>query len=146
MPRLLANIGYVGPESFLIEGTIRSNLIYGLEREPSPAEIECALALADCSFIATLPDGLEHPLTFLETGLSAGQKQRLSLARALLRNPRALILDEATSNLDLDTEKKLVETLQRLKGRVTLIVATHRTALLALADQHLNLGPIDAEA
>jgi ATP-binding cassette subfamily C protein len=137
---LLRGVGYVGPESFLIEGTVRENLHYGLEHDPSPEEIAAALDKAECGFLAALPLGLEHRLTEQGQGLSAGQKQRLSLARALLRRPRALILDEATSNLDAETEARLAETLQRLKGRMTIVVVTHRQALLALADRSLTLG------
>ncbi|MBI4061178.1 MAG: ABC transporter ATP-binding protein [Elusimicrobia bacterium] len=137
---LLRGIGYVGPESFLIEGTVRENLRYGLEHEPGADEIAAALDKAECGFLADLPRGLDHRLTEQGQGLSAGQKQRLSLARALLRRPRALILDEATSNLDVETEAKLAETLQRLKGQMTIVAVTHRQALLSLADQSLTLA------
>ena len=143
---LLRGIGYVGPESFLIEGTVRQNLHYGLEHEPSGEEIAAALEKAECGFISSLPRGLEHMLTEQGHGLSAGQKQRLSLARALLRRPRALILDEATSNLDAATEARLAETLQGLKGQMTIVAVTHRQALLALADQSLTLGAEPAGA
>jgi ABC-type multidrug transport system fused ATPase/permease subunit len=138
--RLLPRIGYVGPESFLIEGTIRENLVYGLKRAPSDAEIDSALALAECDFVAEMPKGLSHWLTELGQGLSAGQKQRLCLARALLRGPAVLVLDEATSNLDTLTEDRLVATLGRLKGRMTIIAVTHRPALRRLADRALSLG------
>jgi ABC-type multidrug transport system fused ATPase/permease subunit len=137
--RLLPSVGYVGPESFLIEGDIRDNLRYGLTTKPSEAEFEAALAAAECSFLSALPLGLAHRLTEQGQGLSAGQKQRLALARALLRRPALLILDEATSNLDIETEARVVETLTRLKGRMTIVAVSHRPALLALADQRLSL-------
>lgn len=137
--RLLPSLGYVGPESFLIEGDIRDNLRYGLPREPADAEIEAALAAAECGFLKALPRGLGHRLTEQGQGLSAGQKQRLALARALLRRPAVLILDEATSNLDSETEARIVETLARLKGRMTIVAVSHRPALLALADRRLIL-------
>lgn len=137
--RLLSAVGYVGPESFLIEGNVRDNLRYGLARDPSEAEFEEALAAAECGFLKTLPQGLAHHLTEQGQGLSAGQKQRLALARALLRRPAVLILDEATSNLDSETEARVVETLSRLKGRMTIVAVSHRPALLALADQRLVL-------
>jgi ABC-type multidrug transport system fused ATPase/permease subunit len=139
-PRLLRSVGYVGPESFLIEGTLRDNLLYGLGREPSSEEILLALRQAECDFVASLPLGLSHQLTEQGQGLSAGQKQRLSLARALLRRPTVLILDEATANLDSATEARLIETLGRFKGRMTIVAATHREALLTLADQVVRLG------
>lgn len=139
-PRLLKSLGYVGPETFLIEGTVLENLRYGLDREPAAAEIEEALSLAECGFLKSLPEGLSHALSEQGQGLSAGQKQRLALARALLRRPKALILDEATANLDHETEERLVATLERLKGRMTLVAVTHRKPLTRLADRLLTLG------
>ena len=138
---LLPALSYVGPESFLIEGTIRANLMYGLppEQTPSSLEFERVLNLASCQFVYGLPSGLDHTLSEQGTGLSAGQKQRLSFARALLRKPKALVLDEATSNLDSDTELKIVRALAELKSQITLIVVTHRHQLLEIADQKLNL-------
>jgi ABC-type bacteriocin/lantibiotic exporter with double-glycine peptidase domain len=138
--RLLPALGYVGPESFLVEGSILDNVCYGLNNRPSSEQIEKALTQAECDFIQTLPKGLEHPLTEQGQGLSAGQKQRLALARALLRHPAVLILDEATSNLDTETEARIIETLTHLKGHMTLVAVSHRPALLSLADQRLSLG------
>lgn len=138
--RVLKSLGYVGPETFLVEGTVLKNLRYGLDREPTGAELEEALSLAECGFLKSLPGGLSHALSEQGQGLSAGQKQRLALARALLRRPTALILDEATANLDHDTEERLVATLERLKGRMTLVAVTHRKPLTRLADRLLTLG------
>jgi ABC-type multidrug transport system fused ATPase/permease subunit len=137
---LLSSVGYVGPETFLIEGSILENLRYGLDTAPQSAEIAAALNKAECGFVEDLPLGLEHRLTEQGEGLSAGQKQRLSLARALLRHPTVLILDEATANLDHETESRLAETLAKLKRQMTLIIVTHRTTLLPLADLTLDLG------
>ena len=137
---LLRSIGYVGAESFLIEGTIHENLIYGLRHQPSKEEIIDACNKAECQFIFTMTTGLDHFLSEQGQGLSAGQKQRLSLARALLRQPKILILDEATANLDVDTEQKLIDTLSGLKGQMTIIAVTHRRALLKIADQEIKLG------
>lgn len=137
--KLYPLIGYVGPESLLIEGTIRENLLYGLTRAPSAEEFEAALSKAECAFVTQLASGLDYRITEQGQGLSAGQKQRLSLARAFLRRPKVLILDEATSNLDQETEIRLVQTLSRVKGEMTIVAATHRSALLAIADQRLSL-------
>ncbi|MDE2489557.1 MAG: ABC transporter ATP-binding protein [Elusimicrobia bacterium] len=136
---LLRSVGYVGPESFILEGSVRENLVYGLERTPSDDELFRALDRAQCQFIREMPRGLDHRLTEQGQGLSAGQKQRLALARALLKNPRVLVLDEATANLDAATEARLLETLRKLKGAMTIIAATHRPALLALADKRVEL-------
>jgi ABC-type bacteriocin/lantibiotic exporter with double-glycine peptidase domain len=136
---LLKALGYVGPESFLFEGTIYDNLIYGLTRIPTQHEIEEALIAAECHFVGQFPEGVQHFITEQGQGLSAGQKQRLALARALLRNPKALILDEATANLDQETEARLIQGLAKLKGLLTLIVVTHRPAFLAIADRQLDL-------
>jgi ABC-type bacteriocin/lantibiotic exporter with double-glycine peptidase domain len=136
---LLGSIGYVGPESFLIAGTIKENLAYGMARDYEEQEVTAALVAAGCDFVLDLPDGLDHRLTEQGEGLSAGQKQRLSLARALLRRPRVLVLDEASANLDAATEARLIDTLRSLKGRVTVCIVTHREAFLTLADQHLKL-------
>jgi len=138
-PFVLENVGYVGPECFLIEGTVLENIKYGLRRSPSSEEIAEALRLAECQFIQTLPKGLSHPLTEQGQGLSAGQKQRLALARALLRRPKVLILDEATSNLDMDTEARLINTLMKFKGRMTIVAVTHRQGMLRIADQQVSL-------
>jgi ABC-type multidrug transport system fused ATPase/permease subunit len=136
---LLRTLGYVGPESFLIEGSVLENILYGLETEPDPAEIEAALQMAECSFVYEHPAQLKQQLTDQGQGLSAGQKQRLCVARALLRRPRALILDEATSNLDRETEIRLLESLSQLKGRITIIAVTHRKEILNYADEVLDL-------
>lgn len=140
-PKLLQHIGYVGPEAYVIEGSLRDNLSYGL-RQPrafSDLELNEVLEQAECSFVKDLPGGLDYCLNYQGLGLSSGQKQRISLARALLRRPSALILDEATSNLDSNTEEKLIQTFAKLKGKITLIVATHRHPLIRLADQHIEL-------
>jgi ABC-type multidrug transport system fused ATPase/permease subunit len=138
--QFLSRLGYVGPESFFMEGTIRTNILYGLSRTPSENDLRQAIDAADCGFVYDLSDALEHRVTEQGQGLSAGQKQRLALVRALLRKPSALILDEATSNLDPETERNLVETIRRLKGKTTVIAVTHREALLDIADQHFRLG------
>jgi len=137
--RLLSSLGYVGPESYIIPGTIRDNLHYGAKRVYADAEIAEALGRAECTFVFDLPEGLNHLLTEQGEGLSAGQKQRLALARALLRRPDALILDEATANLDVATEAALVRTLSGLKGGMTIVAVTHRDALVRIADDRLVL-------
>jgi ABC-type multidrug transport system fused ATPase/permease subunit len=137
-------LGYVGPEPFVIDGSIRENLQYGLGRACSDEQLHTALKLAAAEFVNELAGGLRYRITEQGVGLSAGQKQRLSLARALLRKPKALILDEPTANVDSETEAQLIETLKLLKGSMTLVIVTHREALLKIADQVLQIKPDQA--
>ncbi len=131
-------IGYVGPESFLIAGTIRENLLYGIGNH-SDEELIAALKLAECEFVFTFNDQLDHVITEQGEGISAGQKQRLALARALVRQPKLLILDEATANLDEVTEARLKDTLATMKGAMTICLVTHRKTLLEIADEIVYL-------
>ena len=136
--QVLSATAYVGPDPFVISGTIRDFLMFGQERGIDDAQLFKALAQAHCDFVATLPDGLGHWLAEQGGGLSAGQKQRLSIARALLRRPRLLLLDEATSNLDSESEQAIIDTVQSLRGTVTIVAVTHREALKVLADTILK--------
>jgi ABC-type bacteriocin/lantibiotic exporter with double-glycine peptidase domain len=132
---LLNCVGYVGPEPFLFDASLLTNLCYGLNREPTEEDLKLCLETAGCQFIYKFPQGLSHRVTDQGQGLSAGQKQRISLARALLRKPKVLVLDEATSNLDATTELKLIETLKSLRGQMTMVIITHRDSFLALTDR-----------
>jgi len=146
--RLLASTAYVGPDPFVVPGTLREFLVVGVETPPSDRNLAEALRRSRCDFIGALPLGLEHRLTEQGGGLSAGQKQRLALARALLRKPAVLLLDEATANLDVDAERGIATALQELKGVVTIVAVTHREALKAIADQLvvLDTPAVDAPA
>lgn len=141
---ILAHCAYAGPEPFLLEGTVRGNLFFGLSRPPEPAFLRAMQAVADCGFLDALPDGLEHRLTDQGRGLSAGQKQRLSLLRALLRRPKALVLDEATGHLDPATEARVLEGLRTLRGSMTIVCVSHREQVAAAGDVRLRL-PAHAE-
>lgn len=134
-------VGYVGAEAFLIEGTLRENLTYGLAGEVADDLIWAALAEAKLDVAVRAMDrGLDHPLEEDGSGLSAGQKQRLCLARALLNRPQVLILDEASANLDEATELEIASSLRALRGRCTTILVSHRAGILTYADETVRLG------
>ncbi|OIN85848.1 MAG: hypothetical protein AUJ12_07890 [Alphaproteobacteria bacterium CG1_02_46_17] len=118
-------ISYVGSDPFLIAGTVRDQLLSG-HVHSTDAELEEVLRRVHADFVFEFKDGLNHILTEQGQGLSAGQKQRLALARALLRKPSVLLLDEATANLDQHTESGIVGVINSLKGQMTIVVVSHR--------------------
>jgi ATP-binding cassette, subfamily B, bacterial AbcA/BmrA len=134
-------ISYVGPEAFLKEGTVRDNLCYGLDREPAEQELVTACEQADClDFIYASKQRWATMILENGVGLSAGQKQRLGFARAYLRKPKILVLDEATSNLDAETETRIVEQLRQVKPELIILAASHRDKILEIADQRVYMG------
>jgi ATP-binding cassette, subfamily B, bacterial MsbA len=128
-------IGVVPQEPLLFGGTVRDNIAYGREGA-GDAEIEAAARAAHAhEFIERLPDGYRSAVGERGVTLSAGQRQRVAIARVLLKDPAVLILDEATSSLDADSERLVEEALGRLlTGRTTLIIA-HRLSTVRRADR-----------
>mgnify|MGYP003290024348 CR=1 FL=1 len=129
-------IGYIPQEFMLITGTIRENIAFGNNEIDDDRVIQALKQAQLYDFInKTCPKGIyEAPFTDSD-GLSQGQKQRLAIARALYTNPDILIMDEATSSLDLKTEDKICEILENLKGDKTIIVIAHRLSTLKPADR-----------
>lgn len=125
-PRLREHIGYSGTEPFLFEGTIYQNITYGLKVLPDQDFLLESTGWAECRFIFELPQQFEHRIDELGQGLSTGQKQRLSLLRALLRRPKALILDEALASVDVQTENRILTNLVKLKSECTILLISHR--------------------
>lgn len=127
---LRRQIGYVQQEPFLFNGTVRENILYG-DLTATDDRMEAAARAARAhDFIVDLPDGYETRIGERGVKLSVGQKQRVSIARVLLKNPPIVIFDEATSNIDTETEVKIREALNELtKGRTTFIIAHRLTTL-----------------
>ena len=133
-----ARVAYVQQEPVLFTTTLRENLLWA-EPNATEADLHDALDQAAARFVFDLPQGLDTPMGDGGRSLSGGEKQRLMLARALLRKPALLILDEATSALDSENEAQVVEAISRLKGQMTILIIGHRGALLDLADQEIRL-------
>lgn len=126
LPGWRQSIASIPQESQIQHGTLRDNLIWG-NVVTQDVEIETALsqsALAE--WVLRLPDGLETEVGERGVRLSGGEKQRLALARALLRRPQLLVLDEATSALDADNHRMVIDAIRALHGRTTVLIVTHR--------------------
>lgn len=136
---LRQNIGFVLQETFLFSSTIRDNIAYGNPEATLEDVIDAAKRAQAHEFISELPDGYETVLGERGLGLSGGQKQRIAIARALLINPSILILDDATSAVDMQTEAKIQMAFRELmRGRTTFIIA-HRISSVQHADEILVL-------
>ncbi|EOO21990.1 hypothetical protein ICM_06578 [Bacillus cereus BAG1X2-3] len=127
---------YVSQDCPILVGTIRENIIYGIQREVSEDEIIKASILANChEFITSFSDGYDTVLGERGINLSGGQKQRISIARAFLRDTPFLLLDEATANLDTNSENMIKHALDNLIYKKTTIVIAHRISTIQNADQ-----------
>jgi ATP-binding cassette, subfamily B, bacterial len=131
--------GFVSQECFLFNGTIRENLLFG-RSDASEADIWNALKTANADgFVSQLPKGLDSGVGERGIRLSVGEKQRISIARAILKDPPMLLLDEATASVDTETERQIQEALDRLLlGRTSFVIA-HRLSTVRDADQILVL-------
>lgn len=139
---LRGQIATIEQEVFLFSRSIAENIAYGLgaQRDPDQAAVEAAARAAQAhEFIARLPEGYRTEVGERGVRLSGGQRQRLAIARALLADPRILVLDDATSAIDSATEDELQQALRRIQqGRTTLLI-THRLSLIRQADRILLL-------
>lgn len=136
-PLMRCNFVYVPQGNTLMSGTIRDNLRLG-KLNATEEEIKAALEMSCASFVMELPDGLDTVCTEAGGGLSEGQAQRISIARALLRNRPIMLFDEATSALDPETERQLLHNILSNHDK-TVIFITHRPAVVDYCDQTLHL-------
>ncbi|MEH7234908.1 ABC transporter ATP-binding protein [Bacillus sp. JJ1562] len=136
---LRSNIGFVMQESFLFSSTIRANIAYGRPNASMEEIMDAAKRAQAHDFIMELPDGYDTMLGERGMGLSGGQKQRIAIARSICIDPSILILDDATSAVDMETEFQIQKDLKEvMKGRTTFIIA-HRISSLKHADEILVL-------
>lgn len=131
---LRRRIGYMGQETLLHNTTIRDNILWGREDRSGEAVMFAAKQAAADGFISECAQGLETVVGERGGRLSGGQRQRLALARALMGTPGLLILDEAASALDAETDASVTEALKLLKGKVTMIIISHRPSSIRMAD------------
>jgi ATP-binding cassette subfamily B protein len=131
---LSEQIGMVTQETHLFHDTIRTNLLYA-RLNASEKEVETACRIANIhDFIAALPDGYDTIVGERGYRLSGGEKQRLALARVILKDPRILVLDEATSSLDSESEALIQDALAKVMAERTSIVIAHRLSTILAAD------------
>jgi ATP-binding cassette subfamily B protein/subfamily B ATP-binding cassette protein MsbA len=136
---LRQNISVVSQEAFLFNGTVRENILYG-KLNATEDEMMAAAKAANChEFISRLAEGYDSRVGERGVKLSVGEKQRVSIARALLKDAPILILDEATASVDTGTEKLIQEALERLMTNRTSFVIAHRLSTIRKADQILVL-------
>ncbi len=138
----LSHIGYIPQMIFMLDDTIRANVAFGIATEMvEEAKVWAALEEAKLAdFVRELPEGLDTMVGERGIRLSGGQRQRIGIARALYPNPELLFFDEATSALDTETEAAIMESINRLHGRKTLVIIAHRLATIAECDMVYRVG------
>lgn len=137
-------IGYIPQETLLLHDTVLNNVCLG-DQELTEADVESALRAAGAwEFIESMPQGIHSIVGERGGKLSGGQRQRIAIARAIVHKPELLILDEATTALDPETEAAICSTLLQLRGQLTIIVISHQPALSKIADQayHIQDGSV----
>ncbi len=136
---LRTSVGYVSQETFLFAGTVGENIAYGSFDATREEVIEAAKAAQAHEFIEELPDGYDTEVGERGVKLSGGQRQRVGIARVLLQDPEVLILDEATSDVDTETELRIQESLDALLADRTVLAIAHRLSTIKNAETILVL-------
>ena len=136
MPGWYADIGYVPQMMFMLDDTIRANVAYGVDREKvDDGKVWAVLKEAQLDdYVRSLPHGLDTGIGERGIRISGGQRQRIGIARALYNDPQIMIFDEATSALDNDTERAIMDAIERLHGKKTLIIVAHRLTTIEHCD------------
>ena len=135
-------ISYVPQDVVVVNGSIAENVSLGYPRHATePAQITTALQIANLDkYVQTLPNGINSQVGELGAKLSGGQRQRLGIARAMFTSPKLLVLDEATSSLDAETEESISRAIQNLRGSVTVIIVAHRLSTVREANLVLYMA------
>ena len=136
-----SQIGYVPQFIYLTDDSLRNNIAFGIaENEIDSSLINLAISTAQLTdFVRDLPEGVDTHVGERGVRLSGGQRQRIGIARALYHNPHIIVLDEATSSLDYNTEKRIMETVHLLHQQKTLIIIAHRMSTLDKCDRIYRL-------
>ena len=127
-------VGYVPQDTFLFHDTLRANLLWARPDAKEEEIVESLKFAAAQEFVKGLPKGLDTILGDRGILVSGGERQRIALARALLRKPSLLILDEATSSLDSENEKRIQNAIEALHGQMTILLISHRLSTIRVAD------------
>ena len=142
-------LGYVSQVIYLLDGSLRDNIAFGISSDTIDEEkVRSAIERSHLiEFIASLPDGLDTKVGERGVRLSGGQRQRIGIARALYNNPAVLVLDEATSSLDVDTEREVMKSIEELQGDTTVLIIAHRYSTIENCDYlyKLEKGKIVAQ-
>ena len=130
-------IGYVPQNIYLTDETLKRNIAFGVSDDKIDiSRLKEVVKMSNIDkFILSLPKGLDTVVGERGIRLSGGQLQRIGIARALYRNPKILVLDEATSSLDIENEKDIIDTLDNLKGEITVIIISHRVTTTKTCDK-----------
>jgi ATP-binding cassette subfamily C protein len=133
------SVSYIPQDVVLYNGTVRDNILRG-RPNASDSDVLTALQAASADFVQALPHGWNTRIGDGAQGLSGGEKQRIALARGLLRNPALLVLDEVTSALDPTNEAHIVDSVKAMSGSTTIVILGHRTGFMKIADQMIQLN------